>query len=186
MLKKYPNLIPLVLKAIDLTDEDLIKKVFETMTDFLEIKSVIKPHLPMLIEAAVNISENKDFPFNVREVTIHFLELIGDNFSKYLVKQKQLPLIQSIVDAGFKIASESTEEYADEEESPHSVSLYMLYNFACEVPNSLIYPIFKGNVLLFVQHSDPLVRKAGLKILGHVCDSDGLLDFIKDDVEEHT
>lgn len=187
VLKQYPNLIPLVLKAIDLTDEDLIKTVFETMTDFLEIKAVVKPHLPMLIEAAINISLNKDLPFNVRETTIHFLELIGDNFAKYLVKQKQLPLIQKIIDAGFKIASESTEEYGDEEESPHSLALYMLYNYACEVPNSLVYPIFKGNVLLFVAHQDdPLVRKAGLKILGHVSDSESLLDCVKDDIDELT
>jgi hypothetical protein len=30
------------------------------------------------------------------------------------------------------------------------------------------------------------VRKAGLKILGHVCDSDGLLDGVKDDIELFT
>jgi len=37
-----------------------------------------------------------------------------------------------------------------------------------------------------VAHPDPLYRKAALKILGHVSDSDGLLDNIKDDIEEMT
>jgi hypothetical protein len=41
VLKKYPNLIPLVLRAIDLNQEDLIQKIFETLTDFLESKKVI-------------------------------------------------------------------------------------------------------------------------------------------------
>jgi hypothetical protein len=37
------------------------------------------------------------------------------------------------------------------------------------------------------QHTDdPLVRKAGLKIMGFVCESDALLDPIKDDIEEYT
>lgn len=35
VLKKYSDLIPLVLKAIDISQEDLIQKIFETMTDFL-------------------------------------------------------------------------------------------------------------------------------------------------------
>ena len=84
------------------------------------------------------------------------------------------------------MACEDTEEFPDEEDSPHYLALCMLYNFASEVPNEVAYPIFKQNILMFAQHSDPLVRKAGIKILGHVCDSDALLDCIKDDIEEHT
>ena len=60
----------------------------------------------------------------------------------------------------------------------------MLYNFASEVPNPTIYPIFKTLILQYCAHPDPLFRKAGLKVLGHVCDSDGLLDCIKDDIDE--
>jgi hypothetical protein len=53
----------------------------------------MQPHLPLLIEAAVNISLNQDISFNVREVTIHFLEEIGDTFAKYLVKKQLMPQI---------------------------------------------------------------------------------------------
>ena len=56
------------------------------------------------------------------------------------------------MDAGFKIAMESTEEYNDEEDSPHDLSLYMLYNYAVEVPNETIYPLFKANILECVNH----------------------------------
>ena len=88
MLKKYPELVPLVLRALDIEQEDLIQKIFETMTDFLESRKVLQPHLPMLIEAACSVSLNQDIPFNVREVTIHFLELLGDAFGKTLVKKQ--------------------------------------------------------------------------------------------------
>jgi len=65
------------LKAVDLSQEDLIAKIFETLTDFMEYKTVIKPHLPILVDAASNISLNVDVSFNVREVTIHFLEVVA-------------------------------------------------------------------------------------------------------------
>ena len=41
VLQKYPNLIPLVLNAIDLEQEDLIQKIFETATVFkMRISSI--------------------------------------------------------------------------------------------------------------------------------------------------
>jgi len=62
----------------------------------------------------------------------------------------------------------------------------MLYNYASEIPNPTIYPIFKNFILFYCKSEDPLYRKAGLKVLGHVCDSDALLDNIKDDIDELT
>ena len=56
-------------------------------------------------------------------------------------------LISKVVDCGFRIAAESTEEYADDEESPHTLSLYMIYNYASEIPNPIAYPIFKTNIV---------------------------------------
>ena len=58
VLKKYSNLIPLVLNALDMEQEDLIHKVFETFNEFVEIKKVLGPHLPMIIEKALIISAN--------------------------------------------------------------------------------------------------------------------------------
>lgn len=46
VLKKYNKLIPLTLNALDLNNEDLIHKVFETYNEFVEIKKVLGPHLP--------------------------------------------------------------------------------------------------------------------------------------------
>jgi hypothetical protein len=58
VLKKYNKLIPLTLNALDLNNEDLIHKVFETFNEFVEIKKVLGPHLPMIIEKALIISAN--------------------------------------------------------------------------------------------------------------------------------
>ena len=60
----------------------------------------------------------------------------------------------------------------------------MLYNFASEVPNEAAYPIFKERIVQCMKQTDPLARKAGIKILGHVSDSEALLEDIKDDIDE--
>jgi hypothetical protein len=52
----------------------MILKVFETINEFVEIKKVLAPHLPLLIEAALKISVNPDFSLNLRELTMFFLE----------------------------------------------------------------------------------------------------------------
>ena len=85
------------------------------------------------------------------------------------------------------IACEDVSEYSEDHESPHELALEMLYNYASTIPNEVAYPIFKQAVMkLCSSQDDPFKRKAGLKILGHLCDSDALLDPIKDEVEMYT
>lgn len=100
-LKKYSNLIPLVCNALDLENEDLIHKVFETFNEFVEIKKVLGPHLPMIIEKALLISCNLDYGVNVREVTLLFLELIAEKYARVLIKKHGLTFIDGIVEKGF-------------------------------------------------------------------------------------
>ena len=87
VLKQYPDLIPLVLNAIDIEQEDLITTIFETLTDFFETPKVLRPHLGILIDASTSLSSNAELPLNVRSTTIYFLEQLGDTFSKFLVKK---------------------------------------------------------------------------------------------------
>ena len=39
------------------------------------------------------------------------------------------------------IASESEEGYEAGEDTPHSLALYMIFAYCCEIPNNIIYPI---------------------------------------------
>lgn len=186
ILKQYPDLIPLVLNAIDITQEDLIQTIFETLTDFFETPKVLKPHLVMLIDASVNLSQSADLAYNVRSTTLYFLQELGDTFGKMLVKKDQGKL-QQIIECGCMIACEDVSMYPDENENPHELALEMLYNYAATIPNEVAYPLFKTAIFKLCQSTDdPLKRKAGLKILGQICDSDALLDPIKDEVEMYT
>ena len=63
----------------------------------------------------------------------------------------------------------------------------MLWSYASEIPNELAYGLYKAAMVnLINSQDDPLKRKAGLRILGTVCDSDALLDPIKEDVDLYT
>lgn len=46
VMKNYHTLIPLVLNAIDVSDDDIIMKGFETFNEFVEFKKIMKPYVP--------------------------------------------------------------------------------------------------------------------------------------------
>ena len=92
--------------ALDMDDDESIHKVFETFNEFVEIKKVLGPHLPAIIEKAIEVSKNMDHSNNVREVTMLFLELIAENYAKMLIKKHGMAFIDGIIATGFQIASE--------------------------------------------------------------------------------
>lgn len=145
VLKKYNNLIPLVIDALDLSQDDLIHKVFETFNEFVEMKKVLGPHLPKIVEKALVVSANPDYTTNVREVTLLFLELIAEKYARILIKNHGMNFVTKIVEEGFKIASEDPSMHVagDQEATPPGMAIQMLYAYACYVPNEKVYPIFK-------------------------------------------
>lgn len=156
------------------------------MTDFFETPKVLKPHLALLIEASVNLSTKSDLPLSVRSTTIFFLEQLGYTFSKFLVK-KDMETLRKIIECGCTIVCEDESECNTEEENQVDLALMMLYGYAAQIPNEIAYPLFKAAIVNLCQNQqDALKRKAGLKILGEVCNSDALLDPIKDDVDMYT
>lgn len=163
----------------------MIQKVFDTLNEFVEIKKVLAPHLNLLIDAALKISSTNSFSLNLREITMLFLEHIADNYSRYLIKKNGIQTIDKIIATGFQIASESEEDYEGEQETPHTMALYMVFNFASEVPNTIIYPIIMKYVQVFGTSQNELERKAAIKVLGYICDST-CLDMIKEDIEKVT
>lgn len=186
ILKKYKNLIPLVMNALQLDQEDTIQKVFEMLNEFVEIKKVLAPHLPLLIEGALKISLNKEFSVNLREVTMLFLEQIGENYSKYLVKKAGTQIIERIMQAGFQIASESEEDFEEGQETPHQFALYLIFSYSTAISYQIMYPIIMKLVQQFGLSPKELERKAAVKVLGYICDPDSCLEMIKENIEDVT
>lgn len=59
----------------------------------------------------------------------------------------------------------------------------MIFSYAAEVPNQTIYPIIMKYVEKFGSSPKELERKAAIKVLGFVSDSDSCLDMIKENIE---
>ena len=185
VLKKHQELIPLMLNAINIEQEDLIQSVFETLSDFLETPKILKPHLQMLFQGTVNLAQNTDLGINIRSITLLFLQELGDAFSKQMIK-KDPNTIKQVIRCGFRVACEDTAGFQNEEESPHSYALTLLFIYACMIPNEIAYDIYKPLITELSESDDPLHVKAGLKILGIVCNNDALLDPIKEDIDMWT
>ena len=54
------------MKAIDTEHEDMITPIFKTLVEFREDKKSLRPHLPLLLEAAIGIIGNADLQTSVR------------------------------------------------------------------------------------------------------------------------
>ena len=141
MLKKYNNLIPLTLNALDMENEDLVHKVFEMFNEFAEIKKVLGPHLPIIIQKAIDISANTEYGNNLREVTMLFLELIAENYWRVLIKNHGTAFVDKVFEVGFKIASEDPSLYEGQEESPPQFAVSMVFTYCSCVHTEKVFPI---------------------------------------------
>lgn len=174
VLKKYGNLIPLVIQAIDFENEELIQKVFETLLEFTDVKSIIKPHALVLLDASLKASTNTEYGEGVRETAMHFTECLADKNAKIIAKNPAA--LDSVVKAAFQIAAEDDECFEDEYDNPVERSLDMLYNYACEVSNTKLFPLILKYVTACGVSENPLERKAAVRVLGHISDSDTCQD----------
>lgn len=186
VLKKYSTLIPLTLNALDLNNEELCHKVFETFNEFVEIKKVLRPHLPLVIEKALLIAANADYGVNLREVTLLFLELIAEKYARALISKHGMNFIDQIIGACFQIASEDPALYEGQEDSPPNEAVSVIYAFACNAPNAKVYPIIEVYLQKFGTSKNPHERAAATIILGFIADSEACLDKIQEKLDPLT
>jgi hypothetical protein len=134
VIKDYHQLIPLVLNAIDLTDDDLIIKGFDTFNEFVELKKIMKPYIPAITEKALIIAADTDLGVNTREQTMYFLGEVARLYSKPLIKAHGMDFVKKIVETGFAIASEPAENYqGGNDDPPPHLAVSMLQGWAIEV-----------------------------------------------------
>jgi hypothetical protein len=112
----------------------------------------------------------------LREITMLFLEQIGENYSKYLVKKAGTAVVDKIIEAAFVIASESEEDFEEGQESSHQLALYLVFSYSCAISNQIMYPIIMKYVEKFGTSSKDLERKAAVKMLGYISDPDSCLE----------
>ena len=164
----------------------MILKAFETFNEFVEIKKVLTPHLPLLIDAALKISLQTEYGLNLREVTMLFLEQIGENYSRYLVKKAGTAIIDKIIEAAFMIASETEDDFEEGQDTPHQLALYLIFSYSSSITIQIMYPIIMKYVQKFGSSTNPLERKAAVKVLGFISDPDSCLDMIKENIDDAT
>ena len=114
------------------------------------------------------------------------MERLAEVFTKKLAKKKR-ELIDLMIATGFKIASREKDHSNEDGNDLHELYLPMLFVFASDLPNKIVYPVYKQNIMEFCRSkTDPYLRKAGLKIMGFVVEPDALYTPMKDDMEEYT
>jgi hypothetical protein len=156
--------------------------VFETLLEFTESKSIIKPHVFVLLDAALKASCNKEYNDNVREISMHFVECLADKNAKLISKNAEA--LDMVVRTAFQICAEDEKEFEDSYDNPIERSLDMLYNYAAECSSSRIFPVVMKYVHSCGVSSNPLERKAAIRVLGHISDTDTCMEQIKENIDD--
>ena len=188
VMKKYSNLIPLVLAALDgQQSEDLIQKCFETFNEFAEFKKVLGPSLTGIIEKALLISADPDFGVNLREQTMYFIGQVSGVYAKPLVKKHGLGFVDKIVEQGFRITSEDPELYKGQDiDTPPDMAVEMILAWAYNVANEKIWPIIAKYLQKFGTSQDEHERAGATYVLTAVADNDACLVNVRDDIDAMT
>jgi hypothetical protein len=86
----------------------------------------------------------------------------------------------------YKVASEAEDGPDEDEETPHHLALQMMYGFASEIHSDIMFPLLMKYFQIYISSKSPLERKAAIKMLGFISESEACLNKIKENVDELT
>jgi len=163
-LTKVATLLPELVKvAISSPNNDsLLHDIFDSLSDLVVTPKVLTPYLPMLIEVAISIAENKDDSKELRTVVLMFVDSVIDSKPK-IVKEDKSILVR-ILNVGFEVAKE--EKGDDNEDSPASAAIDLIERCALKIANKIVYPMIIERCENFMKSTEPQARSAALIILG--------------------
>ncbi len=172
-----------MVQALDPNNEEMSLKVFEMLNEFIDTKKHMRHNLGYLIARASDTALNRDYELALREQAIFFLEQVADNYPKLVVKAG---LLHGILETGFKIVAEPEDGYDEDQDTPPLLALNMIYAFAVELPNKLVYPALINLIGVCRNSQQELERKAAVRVLGYVAENDACLDSVKENIDELT
>lgn len=183
VLKNFQQLIPLILQALDKDEEDSILQVFSTFNTLVELKGVLNPYLMEVTNASLHLAGSQEFSDGVREQALFFIEQLPMNYSVSLKKAPDT--LMNIIKVIMTVASEEDDNSDPFKDTPPSLALIAARSFAIHMKNHVIYPIFSTVISEALQHPSAHIRKAGILLLGQICESSGCLEPIKDNFDTH-
>lgn len=184
VLKSIQKMIPDILGSLTADNEDRIQAVLDCLLSLVEYKGLLTPHIINIIEGALKVAGNQDYHVNTRERAIVFFEFLPIKHFKILKKKKEL--LGRIINALMKVACEPIDEYPQDTVTPGSCALFSIKAFSIYMHKPVIFPVIIKNINACIQSAVAIERKAGIELLGLICESDSCLDPIKDHIDEIT
>jgi len=104
----------------------------------------------------------------------------------YSIALKKAPdTLMNILRVVMKVASEEDDSTDPFRDTPSALALVTARSYAIHMKNKIIYPIFSKIIQEALNAKESVYRKAGILLLGHISESTGCLDPIKDHFEMH-
>lgn len=184
VLKSIQTMIPSMLDTLSEENEDRIQTVLDCLTALVEFKGLLTPHIARIVEGALAVAQNQDLHIQSRQRAILFFEFLPANHAKMFKKKKQV--LDSIITTMMKIACEPEEELSRDEQAPCRYALFTMKSFSVYLHKPVIFPVLIKNIRACIESPDENERRAGIELLGFICESDACLDPIKDHIDEIT
>ncbi|OLY83965.1 putative importin subunit beta-4 [Smittium mucronatum] len=180
---RFQELVPSMAQVLNdcLTagDEDNAGICFEVFNILLLLEApLLNKHMADLIEFSLVVGSNKDLDDNLRIMALNFL--VWTSTYKRTRLQK-LKIVSNLIERLMLISTEEDSDDIDED-SPSRVALRVLNVLSTNLPPAQVFPIVVNNVVLFMQNSDPMVRKGGMLSLAITIE--GSVDFARNQVSD--
>lgn len=184
VLKCIQAMVPSILDTLTEDNEERIQAVLDCLTKLVEFKNLLTPHIARIVEGAYKIAENEDLHHFTRNRAILFFEFLPISYSKMFKKKKQL--LDNVIKMLMKVSCEPEDEATKDYESPCRYALFAMKSFSIYMHKPIIFPVLIKNIRACIESVNENDRKAGIELLGFICESDACLDPIKDHIDEIT
>ena len=174
-----PSIVQVLMKALQLNDEDSCAKIFEVFDELLILEvPLLRKHFVDLLQLFLKISNTSDYSDEIRVQSLSFLIWCIMSAKSKIVKSKLVP---TIIDSMIVIASENV-DLDDDQDTPASLAINVINTMSTTMAPNQIIPALWDRVQLAMNTGKSGEKKAALLAVGGVIE--GCADFLRPQISQ--
>lgn len=181
VLKKFQELLPLILQSMDGNNEDILGKLFDTFIELVDLKGLLDPYFEDLLKGALEIAQNEEMQQDLRMKCLFFIEMAPMHHSK--IFKKSLPLLEGVIEALFQISIKFANTDDESAQGDSDNSIQAIKGLGKCLKNKVIWPVVWKQLDKCFQTNDPIPMSIAIKVIGEMAEQDVCMDAVVDQLE---
>eukprot|EP01097_Dermamoeba_algensis_P002559 TRINITY_DN2019_c0_g1_i1.p1 TRINITY_DN2019_c0_g1~~TRINITY_DN2019_c0_g1_i1.p1 ORF type:complete len:654 (-),score=165.00 TRINITY_DN2019_c0_g1_i1:2053-3792(-) len=168
----FNSLVGMILEVLQLCikegEDEVAVSTFEMFDNLLDLQHVPASILPVLVNAMMQIGNDKSIDLNVRQKAIVFVDQVAEVKPKFITDNN---LMNPILNVLFSMCAEPESDADDMYElSAHKFACEVLGDLAHNIPNKFFLPTVLQVSAQYIQSPDPTLRRASLSSLATIAE----------------